>query len=147
MTDGGNGSDKGKFTTNTSNSLFYLSSIKGWGLGGKCDSRKQDNFSKATFFVIAGFGYLKMSLCFESLILRIAISVSYHPPMKGCMAQKPAFTWRKLQNSAAHPISFRSTELLLYMCLTSLPRDAVCVSATKFDVQHSGRRIHCSKYF
>lgn len=29
VTDGGKGSDKGKFTTHTSNSLFYLSSIKG----------------------------------------------------------------------------------------------------------------------
>lgn len=69
--------------------------------------------------------FKKKVFCFECLILTTDISVSYHPPMKGCVAQKPEFTWRKPQNSAAYHISFWSTQLLFYMCLTILP---MCIS-------------------
>lgn len=143
MTDGGKGSDKGKFTNNTSNSLFYLSSIKGWGLAGKCDSRKQDFFQKLHSLWLLDLVILKRAFCFECLILRITISVSYHQPMKGCIAQKPEFTWRKPWISAAYPMSFWSIPVILCMYLTSLPRDTTWISAhvRNFCAQHSGTDI------
>lgn len=147
MTDGGKGYDKGKFTTNTSNSLFYLSSIKRWGLAGKCDSRKQDNFSKATFFVIAGFSYLKMSLLFWVSNSKNCHFSKLPPTNERLYGTKVRVYMKETQKFCCSPSD--STQVSLYISLTSLSRDAICVStcARNFCAQYSGREIHCSKYF
>lgn len=56
MTDGGKASDKRKFTTNTSNNLFCLSSIKGKRTAGK-KKKTQTKETKTMFQKLAGFCY------------------------------------------------------------------------------------------